>query len=85
VDLLDPFIEAEKTGRRSANRACAVMKVSRAAYYEWRRQKPYGRAQEDQELTEKVRAIFDSSRQTTGRHESTGTSVRTGCARARRD
>ncbi len=29
-----PFIEAEQAGQRSVNRACAVMKVSRAAYYE---------------------------------------------------
>ncbi len=28
-----PFIEAEKAGQRSVNRACAVLKVSRAAYY----------------------------------------------------
>lgn len=61
-----PFIEAEQAGQRSVNRACAVMKVSRAAYYEWRRQQPSMRAQEDQELTVKVRAVFDSSRQTYG-------------------
>jgi len=61
-----PFIEAEQAGQRSVNRACAVMKVSRAAYYEWRRQQPSRRAQEDQELTEKVRATFEGSRQTYG-------------------
>jgi transposase InsO family protein len=61
-----PFIEAEKAGQRSVNRACAVMKVSRAAYYEWRRQQPSRRAQEDQKLSEKVKVIFDGSRQTYG-------------------
>ncbi len=61
-----PFIEAEKAGQRSVNQACAVMKVSRAAYYEWRQQQPSRRAQEDQELTEKVKVIFDGSRQTYG-------------------
>lgn len=61
-----PFIEAEKAGQRSVNRACAVMKVSRAAYYEWRRQQPSRRAQEDRELSEKVQAIFDGSRRTYG-------------------
>ena len=28
-----PFIEAEKAGRRNVARACALLKVSRAAYY----------------------------------------------------
>jgi putative transposase len=61
-----PFIEAEKAGQRSVNRACAVMKVSRAAYYEWRRQRPSRRAQEDRRLAEKVQGIFEGSRQTYG-------------------
>jgi putative transposase len=46
--------------------ACAVLEVSRAAYYEWRQQQPSQRAREDQELTEKVKAIFRRSRQTYG-------------------
>jgi len=61
-----PFIEAEKVGQRSVNRACAVMEVSRAAYDEWRRQQPSRRAQEDRQLSEKVQAIFDGSRRTYG-------------------
>jgi len=63
---LYPFIEAEKAGQRSVNRACAVIKVSRAAYYEWRQQLPSRRTQEDRRLSEKVQAIFDGSRQTYG-------------------
>jgi transposase InsO family protein len=63
---LYPFIEAEKAGQRSVNRACAVMKVSRAAYYEWRQQLPSRRTQDDRQLTEKVQVIFDGSRQTYG-------------------
>jgi putative transposase len=61
-----PFIEAEKAGQRSVNRACAVLEVSRAAYYEWHRQQPSRRAQEDLELTEQVKAIFKGSRRTYG-------------------
>jgi transposase InsO family protein len=61
-----PFIEAERAEERSVNRACAVLEVSRAAYYEWHQQEPSPRAQEDQELTAKVKAIFDGSRQTYG-------------------
>jgi transposase InsO family protein len=61
-----PFIEAEKAEERSVNRACAVLEVSRAAYYEWHKQEPSPRTQEDQELTEKAKAIFERSRQTYG-------------------
>ena len=61
-----PFIEAEKAGQRSVNRACAVLEVSRAAYYEWHRQQPSRRAQEDLGLTEQVQAIFKGSRRTYG-------------------
>ena len=61
-----PFIEAEKAEERSVNRTCAVLEVSRAAYYEWHKQEPSQRTQEDQELTEKAKAIFERSRQTYG-------------------
>jgi transposase InsO family protein len=61
-----PFIEAEKAEERSVNRACGVLEVSRAAYYEWHQQQPSQRAQEDRELTEKAREIFERSRQTYG-------------------
>ena len=63
---VDPFIEAEKAAGRSVNRACAVLEVSRAAYYERRKQERSRRSQEDQELTGRVKAIFDGSRQTYG-------------------
>jgi putative transposase len=59
-----PFIEAEKAEERSVNRACVVLEVSRAAYYEWHQQQPSPRTQEDQELTEIARAIFERSRRT---------------------
>lgn len=60
------FVEAERDGERSVNKACAVLEVSRAAYYEWSRQEPSAREREDQELTGKVRVIFKGSRQTYG-------------------
>ena len=66
------FIEVEKAGERSLNRAGAVLTASRAAHDEWRRQQPSRRAQEDQELTEKVRTIFTAPGRRTGRHGSTG-------------
>ncbi len=60
------FVEVERDGERSVNKACAVLEVSRAAYYEWSKQEPSAREREDQELTEKVGAIFKGSRQTYG-------------------
>jgi putative transposase len=66
VSDMYPFIEAEKAEERSVNRACVVLEVSRAAYYEWHQQLPSPRAREDRELTEKARAIFERSRQTYG-------------------
>ena len=60
------FIEAEREGERSVNGACAVLEVSRAAYYEWSKQEPSVRESEDMELIEKVKAIFTNSRRTYG-------------------
>ena len=60
------FIEAEKVEERSVNRACAVLEVSRAAYYEWRKQEPSARPQQDREPAEKVKAIFCRSGRTYG-------------------
>ena len=60
------FIEAEREEERSVNRACAVLEVSRAAWYEWSKQEPSLREREDLELTEKVKTVFKSSRQTYG-------------------
>ena len=60
------FIEAERAEGRSVNRGCAVLEVSRAAYYEWRKQARSARAREDEELAGRVKAIFEGSRQTYG-------------------
>jgi len=35
------FIEAEKMEERSLSCACTVLEVSRAAYYEWRKEEPW--------------------------------------------
>jgi len=46
-----PFIEAEKAGRRNVSRACALLKVSRAAFYAWLS----GRSQREQDDAELAR------------------------------
>ena len=35
-----PFIEAEKAAERNVAKACALMEVSRSAFYPWSRHEP---------------------------------------------
>jgi transposase InsO family protein len=61
-----PFIEAEQAGRRNASKACALLEVSRAAYYQWSQQLPSPRAREDMALAERIRTIHTHSKGTDG-------------------
>jgi transposase InsO family protein len=56
-----PFIEAEKAGRRNVSRACALLKVSRAAFYA-HLSGPSRREQEDTGLTGRIRAVHAESK-----------------------
>jgi transposase InsO family protein len=56
-----PFIEAEKAGRRNVARACALLKVSRAACCQ-HLAGPSRRDRADAELTEQIRAVHDESK-----------------------
>ncbi len=61
-----PFIEAERAEQRgTVKRACELLEVSRAAYYE-SRQVPSRRQLDDEELTRRIEAIHDESRGTYG-------------------
>jgi hypothetical protein len=44
------FIAAEKLTARAVSAACAVLEVSRSAYYQWSRQAPSQRAEADAAL-----------------------------------
>ena len=59
-----PFIEAEKTSGGNVHRACALLKISRSAYYTHRTTGPTARARQDADLTAQVVAIHDQSRGT---------------------
>jgi transposase InsO family protein len=61
---MDPFIEAEEASGHSVKRCCELFEVSRAAYYQRRRDEPSPRDVADAELTAKIREIH---------HESDGT------------
>ena len=61
-----PFIEAERAVARSVAKACALLEVSRAAYYEWRQQRPSAQERRDAELRERIVAIHAQSRGTYG-------------------
>jgi hypothetical protein len=56
-----PFIEAEKAGRRNVARACALLKVSRAAFYA-HLSGPSRRERADAELTEQIRDVHEDSK-----------------------
>ena len=61
-----PFIEVEEAEQRNVKRACELLEVSRAAYYEQRKHLPGRRALDDAELTERITAIHASSKRTYG-------------------
>jgi putative transposase len=63
---MDPFIEAEEVAGHSVNHCCAVFKVSRAAYYERKKDVPSARAVTDAELTEQITAVHQESKGTYG-------------------
>jgi transposase InsO family protein len=60
------FIAAEKPAVRNVVKACALLVVSRSAYYEWSRQSPSVHVGKDDELRSKVRRIHQESRGTYG-------------------
>ncbi|MGH2701100.1 MAG: hypothetical protein ACRDJ2_04895 [Actinomycetota bacterium] len=50
-----PFIKVERAEKRNVKRACALLEVSRAAFYAWLRLIPSARKRADAELLEKDR------------------------------
>ena len=61
-----PFIEAERAELGNARRACAMLEVSRAAYYDWARQIPSERRRSDEALLAKIKDVHTASRSTYG-------------------
>jgi len=56
-----PFIEAEKAGRRNVSRACALLKVSRAAFYAYLAG-PSRRDRDDAALAAEIQAVHEQSK-----------------------
>ena len=61
-----PFVEAEQAAAHSVNRACELLEVSRAAYYEYAKHQPSQRELSDAELTERIKTIHATSKGTYG-------------------
>ena len=61
-----PFIAAEKGAAQTVRRACALLSVSRSAYYQWSQHTPSARAREDAQLGERITTIHHESRGTYG-------------------
>jgi putative transposase len=73
-----PFIEAEKVAERSVASACALMVVSRSAFYGWHHHQPGPRALEDAKLGAKIVEIHAKSRATYGAPRITAALAREG-------
>ena len=78
-----PFIEAEKAGRRNVARACALLKVSRAAFYQ-HLAGPSRRGREDAELTGQIRAVHEQSKGRYGAPRVHAELRRRGCRHSRK-
>jgi putative transposase len=63
---LDGFIEAEEARGRSVKHCCDMFEVSRAAYYQRKKQVPSAREVSDTELVEKIRQVHTESDGTYG-------------------
>jgi transposase InsO family protein len=61
-----PFIEAEKAQQRNVAKACALLEVSRSAFYDWHHHQPSARQVADDELAERIEVIWNMSRGTYG-------------------
>jgi transposase InsO family protein len=60
------FIEAEKAEQRNVTKACALLEVSRSAFYDWHQHRPSARQLADDELGQRIQGIYDDSRGTYG-------------------
>ena len=60
------FIAVEKAAARAITLACAVLQVSRSAYYQWRERVPSGRERQDAALSVRIASIHQESRGTYG-------------------
>jgi transposase InsO family protein len=61
-----PFIEAEKAEQRNVAKACVLVEVSRSAFYDWHQHIPSARQVADEELAQRIQAIYDDSKGTYG-------------------
>jgi len=61
-----PFIEAEKAEQRNVAKACALLEVSRSAFYDWDKHVPSAREVADAELGGRIERIYGDSKGTYG-------------------
>jgi hypothetical protein len=61
-----PFVEAEKVEGSDVAKACALLEVSRSAFYEWFKHVPSAGPMADEELAERIPRINEESRGTYG-------------------
>ena len=81
---MDPFIEAEEVAGHSVKRCCELFEVSRAAYYQRRRDEPSARQLSDAGLSEQIAEIHADSGGTYGSPRLTAELCHRGVAVGRR-
>jgi transposase InsO family protein len=60
------FVEAEKVQGGNVAKACELLEVSRSAFYDWHQHRPSTRQMADEQLGERIQAVFDDSGGTYG-------------------
>jgi len=60
------FVEAEKVQGGNVAKACELLEVSRSAFYDWHQHRLSARRVADDQLAERIQAIFDDSGGTYG-------------------
>jgi putative transposase len=56
------LVAAEEAGEHNVEKACALLQISRSAYYDWKRHTPSTHALRDEELEQRISAIYTKCR-----------------------
>jgi transposase InsO family protein len=61
-----PFVEVERAEQRNVMRACTLLEVSRAAFYDWACHIPSARQRRDEQLLEEIKVVHKDTKGTYG-------------------
>lgn len=70
-----PFVAAEKAAGHTVKTPCALLGVSRSAYYDWTKRGPSARIQADESLRRQISNVHQESGAPTAHHVSISNSA----------